>query len=103
MSVKLPKSAKVVLARLTRDGPLTPKELSTIVELAPRTVTLALKKLMEVQLCRKISNLEDMRQPYYKVNMDRVKELRLAFTIDSYVRLHPSFNPSDHSLRSFRH
>lgn len=102
MSVRLPKSANVVLARLARDGPLTPKELSSRVDLAPRTVTLALKKLMDVQLCRKVSNFEDMRQSYYCVDMDRVRELRLGFTIDSYIRLHPSFGPSDHSSRSFR-
>ena len=99
MTIRLTKSTKIVLARLTTDGPMTPKQLGQSVGLAPRTVTLALKKLVEESLCQRVSNLEDMRQPIYRVNMKRVKELQLLFTIDTYARLHPAINPSDHTSR----
>lgn len=99
MTIRLTKSTKVVLAKLTKDGPMTPKQIGQKVGLAPRTVTLALKKLVEEKICKRVSNLQDMRQPFYRVDMDKVRELRLMYTIDSYARLHPSVSPSDQPSR----
>ncbi|MFW9909654.1 MAG: MarR family transcriptional regulator [Candidatus Thorarchaeota archaeon] len=78
-SFQLPRSAIIVLDRLTHDGPLTPKDISTKVDLAPRTVSFALRKLVGQNLCRKIPNLSDMRQPLYLANEDRAKELRMKY------------------------
>jgi DNA-binding MarR family transcriptional regulator len=79
MSLELPRSAIIVLDKLTHDGPMTPKDISTRVDLAPRTVSFALRKLMGQKLCRKIPNLQDMRQPLYQADAERAKELRTRF------------------------
>lgn len=79
MSLELPRSAIIVLDKLTHDGPLTPKDISTRVDLAPRTVSFALRKLMGQRLCRKIPNLQDMRQPLYLADVERARELRMKF------------------------
>ncbi|MHA1924455.1 MAG: MarR family transcriptional regulator [Candidatus Thorarchaeota archaeon] len=79
MSLELPRSAIIVLDKLTHDGPMTPKDISTRVDLAPRTVSFALRKLMGQKLCRKIPNLQDMRQPLYQANAEKAKELRMKF------------------------
>ena len=79
VSLNLPRSAIIVLDRLTHDGPLTPKALSQKVDLAPRTVSFALRKLMGQKLCRKIPNLRDMRQPLYMADPERARELRMKY------------------------
>jgi DNA-binding MarR family transcriptional regulator len=79
MSIELPRSAIIVLDRLTLEGPMTPKAISSKVDLAPRTVSFALRKLVGQKLCTKIPNLNDMRQPLYAANMERAKELRARF------------------------
>jgi len=79
MSIELPRSAIIVLDRLTTEGPMTPKDLSNTVDLAPRTVSFALRKLMGQKLCKKIPNLTDMRQPLYAADMKRAQELRVKF------------------------
>jgi len=65
--------------RLTSEGPMTPKAISSTVDLAPRTVSFALRKLMGKSLCKKIPNLSDMRQPLYAADMERAKALRTRF------------------------
>ena len=79
MSFELPRSAIIVLDRLTSEGPMTPKDISKKVDLAPRTVSFALRKLMGQKLCRKIPNLSDMRQPLYLADPKKAKELRARF------------------------
>ncbi|MFW9847430.1 MAG: MarR family transcriptional regulator [Candidatus Thorarchaeota archaeon] len=79
MSLELPRSAIIVLDKLTHDGPMTPKDISTKVDLAPRTVSFALRKLVGQKLCRKIPNLQDMRQPLYQADVERARELRMKF------------------------
>ncbi|MEM4736146.1 MAG: MarR family transcriptional regulator [Candidatus Thorarchaeota archaeon] len=79
MSLDLPRSAIIVLDKLQTYGPMTPKELSSKVDLAPRTVSFALRKLVGRDLCRKIPNLNDMRQPLYSVNADRIRELKMKY------------------------
>jgi DNA-binding MarR family transcriptional regulator len=79
MSIELPRSAIIVLDRLTTEGPMTPKDISSSVDLAPRTVSFALRKLVGQKLCKKIPNLTDMRQPLYAADMERARELRMRF------------------------
>ena len=75
----LPRSAIIVLNHLAVDGPMTPKDLSKTVDLAPRTVSFALRKLMGHKLCRKVPNLNDMRQPLYLADTVRAKEIRAKY------------------------
>ncbi|TFG14424.1 MarR family transcriptional regulator [Candidatus Thorarchaeota archaeon] len=76
---ELPRSAVIVLDRLTDEGPMTPKDLSKKVDLAPRTVSFALRKLLGQKLCKKIPNLRDMRQPLYLADAEKAKELRMKY------------------------
>jgi DNA-binding MarR family transcriptional regulator len=69
----------IVLDRLTHEGPMTPKDISNRVNLAPRTVSFALRKLVGHELCRKIPNLQDMRQPLYLANLERAKEFQMRY------------------------
>ncbi|MCK5151763.1 MAG: hypothetical protein KAQ65_07980 [Candidatus Thorarchaeota archaeon] len=78
-SFELPRSAIIVLDRLTNDGPMTPKDISSRVDLAPRTVSFALRKLIGQKLCKKIPNLRDMRQPLYLADSEKAQELRMKY------------------------
>ena len=78
-SFELPRSAIIVLDRLQNDGPMTPKDITSKVDLAPRTVSFALRKLMGQKLCKKIPNLRDMRQPLYQADSERARELRMKY------------------------
>jgi DNA-binding MarR family transcriptional regulator len=78
-SLDLPRSAIIVLDRLSHEGPMTPKDISRKVSLAPRTVSFALRKLMRRNLCKKIPNLSDMRQPLYLVNKEEAEQLRMKY------------------------
>ena len=77
--MELPRSAIIVLDRLTHDGPMTPKDISNKVNLAPRTVSFALRKLVGQELCRKVPNLQDMRQPLYLANLERAREFQARY------------------------
>jgi DNA-binding MarR family transcriptional regulator len=79
MEFNLSRSAIMVLDRLSHDGPMTPKDIRQKVSLAPRTVSFALRKLLRQNLCHKIPNLKDMRQPLYMVNKEKAQELRLKY------------------------
>ena len=89
MSVDLPNSALIVLSSLTAEGPMTPKAIIKKVKMPSRTITYALQTLVKENIVKKIPNLLDMRQPIYHVNLDRVRDLRLAFRVDQVIRLHP--------------
>ena len=71
----LPKSALVVLDHIAAEGPLAPREISRRFDVPLRTVTFALKKLMKLDLLRKVPNFADMRKPQYHPNHQRVREL----------------------------
>jgi DNA-binding MarR family transcriptional regulator len=98
MSIELPNSALIVLGRLTTEGPMTPKTLIEKVDLAPRTVSFALRTLVRELVIKKIPNFEDMRQPIYYVNMDKVRELRLLFNKRQTSHIEPSVRHSSHSF-----
>jgi len=76
-SRKLPLSAVVVLNQLATEGPMSPKDITQTLELPPRTVSFALRWLTNRKLCRKVPNLQDMRQPLYVADHDRAGEFKM--------------------------
>ncbi|MGY5872842.1 MAG: helix-turn-helix domain-containing protein [Candidatus Thorarchaeota archaeon] len=86
---RTPKSAIVILGALIRDGPMCPLEISEKLNMAPRTVSFALRKLLGRQLLRKIPNLCDMRRPKYHANLDAAKNLLQQYN-DAAFKSHPS-------------
>lgn len=71
--IRLPKSAIRILTFLTKSGPLPPRVISKEAEVPLRTVTFALDRLVETDLCEKIPNLGDMRRTLYVVNHENAK------------------------------
>jgi DNA-binding MarR family transcriptional regulator len=88
-SGRTPKSAIAILGALIRDGPMCPTELSEKLNMAPRTVSFALRKLLGRQLLRKIPNLCDMRRPKYHANLDAAKDLLQQYN-DAAFKTQPS-------------
>jgi DNA-binding MarR family transcriptional regulator len=84
-----PKSAMMILGALAHDGPMCPIEISEKLNMAPRTVSFALKQLLKRQLLRRVPNLLDMRRPMYHVNMEHAKDLLQKYN-DAAFRGHPS-------------
>ena len=71
--IRLPKSALKILQFLTKRGPLPPRVISKEAKVPLRTVTFALDRLVDTQICQKIPNLGDMRRTLYTVNHDRAE------------------------------
>ncbi len=72
----LPKSSLEVLSFLVTHSPLGPKEISEKLGYAPRTISFALRKLLEKKIVRKRPNLNDMRRWLYLVDEKVVKSSR---------------------------
>ncbi|TFF92037.1 MarR family transcriptional regulator [Candidatus Thorarchaeota archaeon] len=72
---RTPKSAVAILGALASEGPMCPQEISKKLEMAPRTVSFALRRLLKKRLLRRIPNLNDMRRPMYHVNMENAQEV----------------------------
>ncbi|MBN2229487.1 MAG: MarR family transcriptional regulator [Candidatus Thorarchaeota archaeon] len=92
MSIKpgrTPKSAILVLGTLAKDGPMCPNEISEKLNMAPRTVSFAIRSLLGWKMLRRIPNLTDMRCPKYHVNMDLAKGLLQKYN-DSIFTSQPS-------------
>ena len=98
MSITLPNSAMIVLRSFTTEGPMTPKTLIEKVNLAPRTISFALKTLIDEQMIRKTANFADMRQPIYHVNLEKVRELQLFFDKKQLSHMQPSVRHSSHTF-----
>ena len=64
-----------ILGALMNHGPMCPIEISEKLDMAPRTVSFALRKLLGRQLLKRIPNLHDMRRPMYHVNMEAAKDI----------------------------
>jgi DNA-binding MarR family transcriptional regulator len=86
---RTPKSAMKILGTLADDGPMCPIEISERLNMAPRTVSFALKELVRRQLLRRVPNLLDMRRPMYHVNLELATDLIQKYS-DSAFRAHPS-------------
>ncbi len=85
LSMHLSRSTIMVLKELATAGPMTPKQLSKELNIAPRTVTYALQRLLKWKLCHRLPNLEDMRQPIYVVNPEAQVLLRI-YGMDTVIR-----------------
>ncbi len=86
---RTPKSAIAILGALINHGPMCPIEISEKLDMAPRTVSFALRTLVNRQLLRKIPNLSDMRRPKYHVDMDAAKVILQRYN-DSALKSHAS-------------
>jgi DNA-binding MarR family transcriptional regulator len=84
-----PKSALMILGALANDGPMCPIEISEKLNMAPRTVSFALRQLLKRQLLRRVPNLLDMRRPMYHVNMEQARDLLLKYR-DAAFKTNPS-------------
>ena len=62
---EVPISGKKLMAILGEKGPLTQKELIQASDIPARTARYALKRLIEMGLIIKRSNLADMRSVFY--------------------------------------
>ena len=71
--IRLPKSALVVLQFLTKRGPLPPRVISREAKVPLRTVTFALDRLVDTEICQKTPNLGDMRRTLYSVDIDKAR------------------------------
>jgi DNA-binding MarR family transcriptional regulator len=76
LSLEIPDSGIIVLQCLTKNGPMSPGQISIKEKLPLRTVSYALRKLLEWNLLRRIPNLHDMRKPLYDINTEKVKALK---------------------------
>ena len=72
---RIPRSTFAILNTLICEGPMCPIEISTRLEMAPRTVSFALRRMLSKKILRRIPNLIDMRRPKYHVNLDQAKHL----------------------------
>ena len=86
---RTPKSAMAILGALMNHGPMCPIEISEKLDMAPRTVSFALRKLLGRQLLKRIPNLHDMRRPKYHVNMEAAKDILQQYN-DSALKSHAS-------------
>lgn len=86
---RTPKSAMAILGTLASHGPMCPLEICEKLDMAPRTVSFALRQLLGKKLLRKIPNLNDMRRPMYHVNLDAAKELLQKYN-DTALNVQPS-------------
>lgn len=82
---RTPKSALAILGALINHGPMCPIEISEKLDMAPRTVSFALRKLLGRQLLRKIPNLHDMRRPKYHVDMEAAKDMLQRYNDSVHV------------------
>ncbi len=71
--MRVPKSALRVLQVLTHRGPLPPRVISKEANVPLRTVTFALDRLVNIDLCEKVPNLGDMRRTLYIVNQEKAR------------------------------
>ncbi|MFW9787611.1 MAG: winged helix-turn-helix transcriptional regulator [Candidatus Thorarchaeota archaeon] len=82
---RTPRSTFEILGALITHGPMCPKELSKKLDMAPRTVSFALRKLLSEKILRRIPNLYDMRRPKYQVNMEQARHLLEKYRDTPYV------------------
>jgi len=66
----LPRSAQIVFAILSQEGPLTSGDLEKKCSYSDRTIRNALKRLMKFGFVKKVANFSDMRTSLFKVHLN---------------------------------
>jgi DNA-binding MarR family transcriptional regulator len=79
--IRLPKSALVVLGFLSKKGPLPPRAISKGAKVPLRTVTFALDRLVDADICQKVPNLGDMRRTLYIVNQEKAVPVFIRYAM----------------------
>lgn len=69
---------------------MSPKEISRKSDLPLRTVSFALRKLTAFKLLRRVPNLQDMRQPLYRIESDEVRRRLIKFGTDNLMKMPPT-------------
>ncbi|MFW9958327.1 MAG: MarR family transcriptional regulator [Candidatus Odinarchaeota archaeon] len=77
--LRLPKSALLVLDCLHKQGPMPPRDISKVVKVPLRTVTFALDRLVDSDICQKMPNLGDMRRTLYIVDQEKARAIFLKY------------------------
>jgi len=77
--LKLPKSALLVLDCLDKRGPMPPRDISKASKMPLRTVTFALDRLIDSDICQKLPNLGDMRRTLYIVDQEKARSIFLKY------------------------
>jgi hypothetical protein len=77
--IRLPKSALVILQFLTKKGPLPPRVISKGAKVPLRTVTFALDRLVNSEICHRVPNLGDMRLTLYSVNHEKAQAVFMRY------------------------
>jgi DNA-binding MarR family transcriptional regulator len=72
----LSKSAMEVLSHIERNGPISPRDISSEAKLPIRTVFYAIHNLVKEKLVTWKPSLIDMRHKMYSINIHRVEQLR---------------------------
>ncbi|MGY5853678.1 MAG: MarR family transcriptional regulator [Candidatus Thorarchaeota archaeon] len=79
MSSKIAYSALLILDVLNNHGPMPPRAISKKANVPLRTVSFALKQLRSLNLCKRVPNLSDMRQPLYVVDSDKARSVFMRY------------------------
>lgn len=77
--IRLPKSALVILGFLSKKGPMPPRDISKEAKVPLRTVTFALDRLVDADICQKVPNLGDMRRTLYAVNQEKALPIFMRY------------------------
>ena len=77
--IRLPKSALVILGILHKMGPMPPRDISKETRVPLRTVTFALDRLVNADICQKIPNLGDMRRTLYVADQEKARAVFIRY------------------------
>jgi DNA-binding MarR family transcriptional regulator len=77
--IRLPKSALVILGTLHKRGPMPPRDISKETNVPLRTVTFALDRLVNANICQKVPNLGDMRRTLYVVDQEKARSIFIRY------------------------
>ncbi len=58
---------------------MPPRDISEKANVPPRTVSFALRQLRTLDLCKRVPNLQDMRQPLYIVDADKARAVFMRY------------------------
>jgi len=77
--IRLPKSALLILGILHKRGPMPPRDISKEANVPLRTVTFALDRLVNADICQRVPNLGDMRRTLYVVDQEKARSVFIRY------------------------